>query len=69
MPRTKAIFDWIFALDTVNGPGLTYDITYATASDDGLPADLIKARIQREQNSLKSVCVLDKASLLTLSKL
>jgi hypothetical protein len=63
MPRTRAIFDWVFALPVLPGtsaPGpasasAAYELVYVEASDEHLPKDMVAARTDREQQSLRKV--------------
>jgi hypothetical protein len=49
MPRTKAIFDCVFALDS---PSPAYHLDYVEASDDGLDGEMLASRVAREAKSL-----------------
>ena len=51
MPRTRAIFDVVFALDCASAP---YCLRYVAASDDGLAPDMLALRREREGKSLAS---------------
>ena len=51
MPRTQAVFDTIFALDSPSPP---YILEYATASDEGLDEVGLQQRREREAKSLAS---------------
>jgi hypothetical protein len=53
MPRTKAIFDWIFALDD-DDVGL-YKLFYLASPNIGLSDDALQARIEKEAKSEKTV--------------
>jgi uncharacterized SAM-binding protein YcdF (DUF218 family) len=54
MPRTKAIFDWIFGIDNKKG----YALYYLESPDIGLSNDVLKARLAKEHRSLESVKIL-----------
>ena len=49
MPRTEAIFRWVFGLDAPPGG---YDLAFESVSDEDIPPDILKARTAREQASL-----------------
>lgn len=50
MPRTRAIFDAMFALEPVCGK---YELSYVEVSNDGVPHDTLEARQKREAKSLE----------------
>lgn len=50
MPRTKAIFEWIFGLDNAG-----YKLTFLQSPDKGLGKDAISARKAKEATSLESI--------------
>jgi hypothetical protein len=50
MDRTVAIFDWIFGL-----PPSSYRLNYLQSPNDGLGADALDARREKEAASLQSV--------------
>ena len=52
MERTKAIFDWIFGLDS---PGTAYELAYLESPDVGLEDDALEARKEKEAKSLANV--------------
>lgn len=47
MPRSRAIFDWVFGM----GPG-AYELRYEASPDTGMPADLLERRRAKEAASL-----------------
>jgi uncharacterized SAM-binding protein YcdF (DUF218 family) len=49
MPRTEAIFRWVFGLDVPPGG---YGLDFESVSDEDIPPDVLAARIAREQASL-----------------
>jgi hypothetical protein len=49
MPRTEAIFRWVFGLDR---PPEWYDLSFESVSDEDIPPDVLAARIERERASL-----------------
>jgi hypothetical protein len=49
MPRTRAIFECVFTL----GPTQSYDLTFETVENDGMPEDVLASRWAREQASLQ----------------
>lgn len=53
MPRTKAIFDWIFGLESKK-----YQLFYLESSDVGLSEEALNARIHKEHKALESVKLL-----------
>ncbi len=63
MPRTKAIFDWVFGLKPLH----KYKINYVEVSDKGIDAELMKVRYARERQSLKKVLA-NKKSITTLAQ-
>ncbi|MEM9809129.1 MAG: YdcF family protein [Cyanobacteria bacterium P01_D01_bin.56] len=52
MPRTRAIFEWLYDLD---GLPQGHDLEFQTVSDEGIDAELLAARRSRESHSLKTV--------------
>jgi len=50
LPRTKAIFQWVFKLDN---PG--YQLDFLKVSDKGIDQEIIKARIKEEKKKLVKV--------------
>lgn len=52
MPRTRAIFEWLYGLDDQDGK---YDLAFETAPDSGIVAEDLQARVNRESESLKQV--------------
>ena len=52
MERTKAIFDWIFSLDSPQSP---YEVSYLQSPDVGLAEDALEARREKEAKSLVAV--------------
>ena len=50
MPRTKAIFEWIYSLDNQDG---RYQLTFDAVSDVGMNAKDLQARVDKEAESLK----------------
>eukprot|EP00455_Lapot_gusevi_P017717 TRINITY_DN19544_c0_g1_i2.p1 TRINITY_DN19544_c0_g1~~TRINITY_DN19544_c0_g1_i2.p1 ORF type:complete len:146 (+),score=29.45 TRINITY_DN19544_c0_g1_i2:176-613(+) len=56
MPRTQAIFDWVFSLPLhADAPKPSYDLVYANASDAGLNHLVLNARAEKEANGLQGV--------------
>jgi hypothetical protein len=53
MPRTKAIFDWIFGLDSNQ-----YQLHYLESPDVGLSEEALNARIEKERKAFESVKLL-----------
>jgi uncharacterized SAM-binding protein YcdF (DUF218 family) len=49
MPRTEAIFRWVFGLDVPPGG---YKLDFESVSDEDIPSDVLAARIERERASL-----------------
>ena len=54
MPRTKAIFDWVFGVDNKKG----YELYYLESLDAGLSEVALQARAEKETASLNSVKLL-----------
>jgi len=52
MPRTRAIFDWIFKLPPLV---LDFELEFKSSPDRGLPSQARSARVQREKNSLTNL--------------
>lgn len=50
MPRTKAIFEWVFSLQPLH---FEYELEFVTVSDEGLNEEIISARKEKEAESLK----------------
>jgi hypothetical protein len=49
MPRTKAIFEWLYGLD---GQGGKYQLTFDPTPDTGIAAADLQARVDKEAESL-----------------
>ena len=49
LPRTEAIFRWIYGLDD---PERGYQLIFKSVPDSGIPEKALRARIQREKKSL-----------------
>jgi len=58
MPRTRAIFEWVYGLDS--SPGGPYHLYFEEVSDEGMDENLLRARIEREKESLEHVLKLKK---------
>ena len=52
LPRTEAIFRWIFSLAPVHGP---FELSFESVPDQGLSPQALLARTSREQHSLAKV--------------
>jgi hypothetical protein len=52
MPRTKSIFNWIYQLSCPNYP---FSLSFLCTPNTGLSPKALKARINREKNSLKNL--------------
>jgi uncharacterized SAM-binding protein YcdF (DUF218 family) len=50
MPRTRAIFQWMYNLDN---QARKYHLTFDAVADVGIPADDLQARLDKEASSLK----------------
>ena len=50
MPRTRAIFDWIFGLSISN-----YALEYETVADTGIDKESLDARIAKEREGLLEI--------------
>jgi uncharacterized SAM-binding protein YcdF (DUF218 family) len=55
LPRTQAIFAWIFQLSP---PVIPYQLTFEAVPNIGIPSVALAARQQREATSLEQVCYL-----------
>jgi hypothetical protein len=62
MPRTEAIFNWVFGA----GPGRGYDLSFESTEDIGISPEALEARAERERSSLEAVRSL-ASSITTLS--
>jgi uncharacterized SAM-binding protein YcdF (DUF218 family) len=51
MPRTEAIFRWIYGLDAP----VPYNLEFAASANDGLNEAALSARMKKEETSLRSV--------------
>ncbi len=49
MPRTEAVFRWVYALD---GPGPRCSLDFESVADDGIEPDALAARLAKEAESL-----------------
>jgi uncharacterized SAM-binding protein YcdF (DUF218 family) len=50
MPRTKAIFEWLYGLDNQGG---NYQLTFDPVPDIGIATDDLQARVDKEAESLR----------------
>lgn len=64
MPRTRAIFEWIYNLPPSS---VNYQLSFRSVPDQGLSPQALAARTNRENNSLKQFEITRK-DLTTLSK-
>lgn len=53
MPRTRAIFEWVFALPAVDGSSPRFSLEFHTSPNTGLNAQDVQGRVSRELASLK----------------
>ena len=51
MPRTRAIFEWVFGV----GEGERYDLEFLSTANDGLSDAEVGARVEREEKSMVNV--------------
>lgn len=65
MPRSQAIFKWVFGLNTGLKP---YHLTFKSASDSGIDPNIINPRIVKEKNSLDNLTKI-KAKIKSLKSL
>ncbi len=49
MPRTEAIFRWVYGLDD---PGNSYQLIFESVPDTGIPDKALEARVEKERKSL-----------------
>ena len=52
MPRTKAIFEWVFNLPPLP---FTYQLDFESTPNEGLSSQALAARMLREENSLRNL--------------
>lgn len=52
LPRTEAIFRWVFGLDVTGEP---YDLSFEATPDAGIAPDALAARVVKEQEGLLRV--------------
>ena len=52
MPRTRAIFEWVYNLPPSS---IKYNIEFVRTPDVGFASEVLAARIQREKNSLANL--------------
>lgn len=67
MPRTRAVFDWVFALDST--PASRFSIDYVETYDAGLSDAQSTARLSREMESLDTLKSVTIPTYTTLEKL
>jgi hypothetical protein len=61
MPRTQAIFQWIFGLEGSHGDDRKYyQLDFESVTDDGIEKEMLQARKKREKASLKHVLKMQK---------
>ena len=63
LPRTEAIFRWVFGLAPVYHD---YELTFLAVADIGMSSEVLGARRRKEEQSLKSVATL-RAEITTLA--
>jgi len=61
MPRTKAIFEWLYGLDCQGGK---YQLTFDPVPDIGIAADDLQARVNKEAESQDSSSKIQLLSIL-----
>ncbi len=52
LPRTQAIFEWVFNLDIEN---VQYNLCFEGVNDEGLSSNVLNARIQKESKNLQAL--------------
>ncbi|MEK7137918.1 MAG: YdcF family protein [Patescibacteria group bacterium] len=57
MPRVRAIFEWIYSLTPKKNQ---YHLDFISVSDEGINPVIIKSRVQKEKQSLKTVLAIRK---------
>lgn len=55
MPRTRAIFEWVFALPAMDGSSPRFSLEYCTAPNSGLSPEDVQGRVSRELASLEKL--------------
>lgn len=65
LPRTEAIFRWVYGLDD---PASAVSLAFQATPNDGIPPAALEARIQKERDSLGSLPALT-GSIRTLAQL
>jgi uncharacterized SAM-binding protein YcdF (DUF218 family) len=65
LPRTEAIFRWIYGMDD---PENSYQLTFKSVPDTGIPDKVLRARIEREKASLNQF-IETRNRILTLKQL
>ncbi len=59
MPRTRAVFEWIYSLESPFSSD-TYDLYFEEVPDEGMDEHILKARIEKEKKSLEYALNLKK---------
>lgn len=69
MPRTRAIFEWIFTLPAMDGSSPDFSLEFCSAPDVGLTSLDVQGRVSRELASLERLKVETIPRISSMSKL
>jgi uncharacterized SAM-binding protein YcdF (DUF218 family) len=61
MSRTRAVFRWVFQIDTAFCEG--YELTFESVSEEGIDPEIVASRTQREADSLRAFAAGTQVSL------
>lgn len=69
MPRTRAIFDWVFSLPSLSGAARVVRIDYEEVTDSGMADEHLGSRQQKEAEALRALREKTIPSIKDLAKL
>jgi uncharacterized SAM-binding protein YcdF (DUF218 family) len=54
LPRTKAVFQWVYGLPSLCGPG-NYTLSFEAVPDRGMDEELLRIRLEKEKTGLANI--------------
>lgn len=69
MPRSRAIFEWVFGLPCMDGSRSPFSLDFCASPDDGLDPDDVEGRVSRELASLETLKTRTIPRITSLAKL
>lgn len=69
MPRTRAIFEWVFSLPAVDGSSVNFSLDFRSSPNTGLNTEDVQSRVSRELASLEALRVETIPRITSVAKL